>query len=556
ALSALLITACLNNGGSATSRSSVPVSSRLLQEMGQLWTADSTVSGYGEVFNLEAEPSLYQTAWSIRLATKYHVAVPAIDTTKLSTWLQKLVDEGKGVQGLPALETFRLACQALADLGQTPAKDAAASIASLRGPGGLYRFDAGQPESWGATEAAVDAMRAAGVSIPPDLTGMIRLHVRATTADPNLSPDDWLQLLLPQWQLADELLPSTERDTLKAALIAELGRVIRSIASIPPEGVLVFVEANLVQIATANGLPLRFPADSFAPLETSDGMLIAIPQQNLQPDPKTTFYAGVAGRSEPDGLAQYLQRTAGPQGWRLDVTSPDPQSSFYAVSIVRALGGHVPTDALLTASRTWLHDDLVAFEKSLDSALLKQAYFALELSLALGVNPPGSSEPALQQVQPALAGLKSEAALWGALLVSRSGLPASPALVEAAHQAALHLDTGGTSAVSLAWTVSHALGWQDAETSVQAMHSPWPLGGVYAARAGIPTADIESTATGFEINGGTRQEMSAAARKFVDQAGYWLLPPTIRDGNVVDLQTLYLGLWLSGSMPATKVPII
>jgi hypothetical protein len=64
-------------------------------------------------------------------------------------------------------------------------------------------------------------------------------------------------------------------------------------------------------------------------------------------------------------------------------------------------------------------------------------------------------------------------------------------------------------------------------------------------RAGAPTPDLQATATGALLLGRKPAVAAAVKATFSDERGYWLLPPAQKQGNVVDLRTLYLGLWLT-----------
>jgi hypothetical protein len=187
---------------------------------------------------------------------------------------------------------------------------------------------------------------------------------------------------------------------------------------------------------------------------------------------------------------------------------------------------------------------------------LRNAYSALELLRLLDVSAPCNAAAAIDALQARISSGDFAALFWGALLVTGCGLTPIPTLVDAIREAVRHVDASRIFIVSVAWLVVKELRLTDVESSLRALAGPFRLGDGYVSRREIQTPDIYSTATGFLADPGTPQERTRAAQLFGDQHGYWSIPPRFRNGNVVDLRTLYLGLWLDGRLPHGLVPIL
>jgi hypothetical protein len=72
-------------------------------------------------------------------------------------------------------------------------------------------------------------------------------------------------------------------------------------------------------------------------------------------------------------------------------------------------------------------------------------------------------------------------------------------------------------------------------------------GGLFLDRAGAPYPDLRSTALGA-LATAIHRPVGEVQTTFADRRGVWLLPVRQAQGNVVDLGTLYFGLWLMGDV--------
>jgi hypothetical protein len=107
-------------------------------------------------------------------------------------------------------------------------------------------------------------------------------------------------------------------------------------------------------------------------------------------------------------------------------------------------------------------------------------------------------------------------------------------------------DLSLTRQAQAALTIAPALGDNDFEAGIKAHVATLYAGLLWVGRAGAPTPDLQATATGATLLGRSPAVAAAVKTTFGNRQGYWVLPPTYEQGNVVDLRTMYLGLWLTG----------
>jgi hypothetical protein len=520
-------------------------STRVLLELEQLWYATGSQSGgFGYVVDLEATPSLYSTAWHLRAATAAGVALPELSRDQSAAWLTSVIDGSGAFQGISRLESIQLAVQALRDLGVEPPKHTAAALEELR-KGDLYANNAGSEPSWAATALAMEALLAAGLTPPRGLAAAVRAGLPLTTASSS-TPDAWLNLLLPQWALADQLLSPSERTPLRASLAAELGRAHEAVLAAPLGEVTIFVMAELVTIARANGLAgLDFSEPSWQALETPAGYL-ATAIGDPRPSMFNTYYAGVLGYRPGPHLADYLRYSAAPRGWRMDVGPPDVKASFYALQVSRALGRRDHEPALRGQAALWLEEAAAALANPAGRQSFDGVYFAVLLAKALGLAPSAGVAQALSLLTEERQGEVPDSAVVSlARVCSAVGCRPGSRFTARLRGLLPKLDLGHMAEVASAHDVAALL--QDSAVLEHARQAAarLRLGSVYLTREGAPVGDLRSTAIGTMVAGVPAAPKSIAAT-FADSRGFWLLPARESTGNTVDPETLYLGLWLFG----------
>jgi hypothetical protein len=127
------------------------------------------------------------------------------------------------------------------------------------------------------------------------------------------------------------------------------------------------------------------------------------------------------------------------------------------------------------------------------------------------------------------------------------GLPAGAFVQHAWRSLESGYDVANIRGAEAALTVWLALGdptgVANLRTRLTAMHAEV----LWRAAPGIPIPDLMSAATGATIEGRSPSLATAVNQTFLDQHGYWLLPTTVPQNNVVEPMTLYFGLWLTGA---------
>src|SRR4051794_10122513 len=119
------------------------------------WTYTGPDAGAYSDIDPSQPPSLYDTAWMVRVAKQEHIAVPRLDTSSCLAWLRSILASPEPKRdSLSRVQTVALTVQALTDLGgRADAMRVAADLRGLRAHG-MFRGDTGAPASWGATATA------------------------------------------------------------------------------------------------------------------------------------------------------------------------------------------------------------------------------------------------------------------------------------------------------------------------------------------------------------------------------------------------------------------
>jgi hypothetical protein len=246
-------------------------------------------------------------------------------------------------------------------------------------------------------------------------------------------------------------------------------------------------------------------------------------------------------------LTGYLQVTVGPKGWRQDVGRPEPTTSFYTWEVYRALGETAPESALGRQVAAWLRAYATA-KTWRDLEPQNEAYFVFLLAKSLNVQPPAA---VFRLVSAELEGSDGQLSPRELVDLAREslvlGLPAGAFVQHAWRSLESGYDVANIRGAEAALTVWLALGdptgVANLRTRLTAMHAEV----LWRAAPGIPIPDLMSAATGATIEGRSPSLATAVNQTFLDQHGYWLLPTTVSQNNVVEPMTLYFGLWLTGA---------
>jgi hypothetical protein len=523
-------------------------SQRVLLELNQTWIVTGPGKGaFGNVHNLESTPSLFETSWHLKVASEIGTPLPNISKPEAQAWIAYAIGRPP-TDGFKKLQELNLVVAALRGLGLGVPAPALAAIAQLR-EGQLYALDAGRQPSWSATALAVLTLRDASAPIPSDLAAEVRSALPGATAARDAT--GWAEELIPVWTIADLLLPANERAAQHSRLVTSL-HAMREWATAQPLGEqAMFIVAQANDIARANSVDELTPLSALAPLASPSGYLVT-GAGDPTPSMTNTYYALSMGYAPPGSharelLAEYLQWSVGPRGWRQDVGEPEPTTSFYSWEVSRALGQTGPEAALRSQVAEWVAANAKATSwKGIGNQ--DQAYFLFLLAKSIDVPVPVQ---VADLVRAELAGDGAQLAPPDLLNLARESL-------------ALNIEAG--TAIKDAWRsmeaqqdLTNIRGAQAALTMQTALRETIPLTSLKSRLAalhpellwnsgpGISTSDLFSSATGGLVTGRSDALGAAVNSTFADNHGYWLLPTTVPQNNVVEPMTLYFGLWLTGA---------
>jgi hypothetical protein len=318
------------------------ICSTVVPEIASLWSPGASgLVGYGDVPTLAQAPSLYETAWSLKIAAAMGARVGRLVPAEArAAMLSVLSDNGRiSAGGLDRITEVNLAAGALAQLGAPDRTAVEAALEPLRHQG-EYAPAAGAAPSWAATYLAVAALSGAGARIPSPVISSLRgelnsLHRTADVPSDVFGVDLPVLAALVDAGMAPAVLkasPWVRQDVTDWWAIAG-----QQAASGPVLGYLV----TLRQIMASLGMP-RAPlsAREFDQLGSSAGYYKVFPT-DTEGDPQTTYYAIYLGA--PVSRNAVLGTLAGgvePQGWVSLISTPSLTSTFDAVVADAACGVH------------------------------------------------------------------------------------------------------------------------------------------------------------------------------------------------------------------------
>jgi hypothetical protein len=220
-------------------------------------------------------------------------------------------------------------------------------------------------------------------------------------------------------------------------------------------------------------------------------------------------------------------------------------ASFFAWQVSRALGETGPEAGLRRQVTAWL-DAAAKSETWAPGGAGHDLYFLVLLGKSLGVPVPQKLADTIRaELKATDDHLPASDLVSLARLSSALGIPGGDHIKDRWRAGERDFDLSLTRQVLAAFTIAQALGDKDLESDIKAHVSALHSGPLWVGRAGAPTPDLQATATGALLLGRKPAVAAAVKATFSDERGYWLLPPAQKQGNVVDLRTLYLGLWLT-----------
>lgn len=547
--------------GNATSLTSA-ICSILLPELDALWdpNRDGT-GGFGDAPTLAAAPSLYYTAWSVRLADAAHVKLANLDEVVTATALiasalsSRAADEDVRI---PMAERLHLAAEALHAL-QIPIPDTMLNALDTLRSGGQYRGDrASSVGDWSATYLAAQTLALAGRRIPTEATNMARTVL--PTAKRAGSPQAILSFGIPvlgTLSATPGLLPKLVPDM--ATVLSSFTTSLLSAGG--ASGITAAALVSVADIAAAAGItPPTVPSDFLTPLITPTGYYSIGQGKQQHGDAQVTYYAVRLGARLSDLAKSALKTGQVKQGWLATLSPATLTSSYQAIVAVSACGSALPhRDTFKILIPRWLSD-------------------ASAPPVAGGVLRPGGGNGSASDVgevcwlsqaygltitdaqREALADAISRAATQAS--DSASGIPPAGEVAAAVKQCHLRLaeDTRGALIRHLA-TVTAATA-VDALTlhlasavlsapqlDIRAREIATKLktpAGLFRFQAVAGNPDLLSTAYGYAAGGGNPADAAAAEAKFATPWGPGLALPDSSGvtAPMVNLVSLAAGLML------------
>lgn len=519
----------------------------ILTYLDESWVNESPNAGGGYAArpDLSDTPSLYRTAWMLRLAEALGVEPKHLVVARAARWLESIIADAHASTGLPRLEAVALATQALDGLGVSfDTVPIAAAVDELR-VGRAYRWDPGRSPDLTATARAIETLSIVGAAVPDDVVRAVADEFSNSVAT-SFTPDQYLERLLPLWIAATLTVADEDRGQVKEAMRRQLVALTRSIELTASPGALSALR-QAKAVAAANDISLALPEvkpNTFA--ANASGFLSLTVGNTFVEDPQLTFDAILLGWPAPPGLMEALRVSAGDTGWGPPPGQPDPESTYYGMSISRALDSSERWPSIALEVRRWLEADHTS--GPIDEASARRMMFEIGLAQDLGIEVPPEMTHSIQvfvasasETDPSIITRLPLEILARPEVALASGQPDEP------QQPSLHQ----AFAVWLRGRMSNQSSLTEAGRRAALRFRTAAGACEYAAQA--PTVDLVSTAVcrRMEVSGVS----TAALDLFADRAGFWYLPPSVKVGNAVTLRSIYLGLFLAGRIygPAALV---
>ncbi len=541
---AMAIAGCESGGRQADHRSStstvasvttattrLPSIETLRGYVDESWTATGPdAGGYSYIADLSTPPSLYRTSWMLQLCRQLGLAPQGLDPDRTADWLRSYVTSPRSREGLPVLETLELATQALRALGRPASADPVARALERLRVDGRYRWDNGQQPTWAASAVAVTVLHNAALPVPPRVTAVL-FNALTDSLRPGMSMQQFADESGPMWQVADVALSSGERAPYRARLevvLAEMAAQLRAMPSLEGPGLAL---VRVVQdVGEANGIRVSVPHLALGGLLRADGLLA--PNASAPSDPQTTWLAVGFGWSPSARTETTVIAGAGPLGWPAS-SRPLPETTFYGLQIAIATHAddHRKQAGELVAS--WLNQ-LDASDKLVADGW-RTDYFILATALELGLRLPDElvAKARLSISSPA----STDSAPMAVHLASLLHLLIPQWAIDALRR------QPPTAQRLLAMELSIGFSQTDVRKDLEELRG---ADGAFRDSDLGAVPDIRASAIGRRGLG--LAPAADLAEPFADPDGYWLGPPARSVGNVVDLQTIYLGLYLAGGV--------
>jgi len=500
----------------------------------------ATAGGYAHI-QADPAPSLYATAWSLRILAALGDPLPSGDAGRIAQTVEDaLLKPDAADSAIPELERCRLAVQALTDLGRpVPTARISSTVNALRS-GPLYRLTASQQPSWAATETAVQTLLLLH-SAPPAVVAGNASDALASAGD-GTALQEWADRDLPVWQVADATVPPAARAPFRASLAGLLVR-ISAYAGAHPSVYLLGLVADARQVARANGLPAPAVAASAYDSSTTWAGLITDGVSG-SPDPHLTYAALAAGLTASPRLLDTLRRAALPGGWPAFMRYiPDPESTYLGVTLSRLWQVSTHNSQVRELVRAWVAESGKA--AATGPAGVPALYYVLALAQELSVSVPATVRDRLvgvarQCATPSAARQAGTGLVWCVRLQRQLRLTPSATLADTTEHTLISSPVE-IEALQLAYEAGEfTRSRQLLETGrllAQQLRLP---DGAYRASRSAAAPDVMSTQAGLDATGAGPEQRRQALALFTNAEGIWMLPAGSA-GNITSLDSSYYG---------------
>ena len=528
----------------------------LQRRLEQLWVyTGNNTGGYRSISSLLAPPSLYTTAWTLRITSSKQIPVPDLQSSQVAKWLTSvLTDLTSGPdEDFSVVESLWLASHALADLEQPlPATAIKHNLERVR-VNDRYAANPGEAPSWIATQKAVEILQLIQADVPATLPATVMQALTSATTE-TTSVEAMYGIFIPLWQLAGAVVPEAARQTLWPELHQRLRSLSAIISAEQPSGATLQALVDIHAIAQANHILLP-PADAalYEQLRTPNGYLSVFPN-SLQDDPQATYYGVALGMPVSERLVHAIRSRANSTGWWLDNSNVDPRTSFYATFIAHTLKDTSRDAAMRRQTEQWLAELSCTTDSTAFTSNPARTAFVLRLAQELEFPIPAEVSICVQHAHAALikTGVSPKDNIWWLIIVDVLNVVVPSDVQQALERAMVSQEQKTMFDVYTMLVAGRVLHQPSLHERAKHIVSSLTMDGsngatLYRATEQLSQSDVRSTVAGLWASGALKTHGSPAATFFTDHVGTWVATPgtEIGTGNDVTMQTLYFGALLA-----------
>lgn len=296
-------------------------------------------TSFGDVRNLLADPSLYETSWTLQLGQKTGAMPPNLAREKVRLWLTAVLDGSKTAQddaGLSRAATMNLAALGIQALAPGTAVDPAPFAALRTGWG--YSENPDQPPSITGTALVAQGMAQSGLG--NDVGDLEHFRSLASSFAGSETPEAIHDTVIP---VALTLAMVESKQGFKK-LFPDQDQFARWESTVEAAGATPVGFADLAALSKIHSLqetPWTALPKTFGDTMRTQGGYFTL-GHGSNGDAQTTYNAATSGLPIPPIITQTMSRGLLATGWTRETTGPSLQAAFYAVSIEQMCGAEIP----------------------------------------------------------------------------------------------------------------------------------------------------------------------------------------------------------------------